>query len=74
MRRQHWQDSMMAVIGVWLIASPWLLLYSDPGAVGVDLPSWNFIVVGLLLTTAGFAAIRQGGHGRNGLRWRLACG
>jgi SPW repeat len=57
MRRQHWQDSMVAMIGVWLIASPWVLLYSQADAVGTDVPSLNFVATGFLLIIAGFAAL-----------------
>lgn len=57
MRRQHWQDSMIAMVGVWLIASPWVLLYSQADAVGTDAPSLNFAAAGFLLIIAGFAAL-----------------
>lgn len=57
MKRQHWQDGLVAMIGVWLVASPWILTYRSPDTVGLDTPSWNFIIVGVLLFFLGFIAL-----------------
>jgi SPW repeat len=57
MTRQHWQDALVVMIGVWLVASPWILTYSSPDIVGLVLASWNFIIVGITLITLGLMAI-----------------
>ncbi|MEK1891290.1 MAG: SPW repeat protein [Phyllobacterium sp.] len=61
MNRRYWLDSVVAMIGVWLVASPWILTYRSPDAVGLDIgssnASWNFIIVGIALFLLGFIAI-----------------
>lgn len=45
---KHWQDPVNAVLGAWLILSPWAL-----GFAGDMMAMWNFVAVGaLLLATA----------------------
>jgi hypothetical protein len=49
---KHWQDAVNAVLGVWLVLSPWALGFSgDAVAMG------NFVVVGVLLLAAALGAI-----------------
>ncbi|UXN66563.1 SPW repeat protein (plasmid) [Phyllobacterium sp. A18/5-2] len=55
--RQHWQNILVAMIGVWLVASPWLLDYSSPNTVGRDIALKNFTIVGIALFFIGFMAI-----------------
>lgn len=69
--RQHWQDWIMGIVGIWLIASPWVLNFATVPAgdvttmaVGAGMTglSWNFIISGLVaLLVAGSAltAYRQ---------------
>ncbi|HSW05433.1 SPW repeat protein [Aquabacterium sp.] len=52
MRLKHWQDAVTAVLGAWLVLSPWAMGYvGDASATG------NAIVIGLLLTAAALGAI-----------------
>jgi hypothetical protein len=39
---QAWEEWINAVLGLWLIVSPWVLGFS-----GLEAPLWNQIVVGL---------------------------
>ena len=49
---KHWQDPVNAVLGAWLILSPWALGFS-----GHPAAMWNFVVVGVLLLAAALGAI-----------------
>ena len=66
MRRQHWQDWLTAIIGIWTFITPWVLVHTAPAAAtgtavatsaaltGVD---WSFHLVGLAIAIVGIAAI-----------------
>ncbi len=49
---KHWQDPVNAVLGAWLVLSPWALGFS-----GDTVAMANFVVVGLLLLAAALGAI-----------------
>lgn len=49
---KHWQDAVNAVIGVWLVLSPWALGYASEA-----MAMSNAIVVGLALLAAALGAI-----------------
>ena len=49
---KHWQDAVNAVVGAWLLASPWAVGYaSDAVATG------NAVLVGLALVAGALGAI-----------------
>lgn len=49
---KHWQDPVNALVGAWLIASPWLLGFQgEPNAQA------NAVIVGILLIAAALGAI-----------------
>jgi hypothetical protein len=49
---KHWQDPVNALVGVWLILSPWVLGFqSDLNALS------NAVIVGILLIAAAVGAI-----------------
>lgn len=49
---KHWQDPVNALLGAWLILSPWALgVQADP------LAMWNFVAVGVLLLATAVGAI-----------------
>lgn len=49
---KHWQDRVNAVLGAWLVLSPWALgFYGNTGAL------WTFLVVGVLLLATALGAI-----------------
>jgi hypothetical protein len=52
MRLKHWQDAVNAVLGVWLVLSPWAM-----GYVGETSAMTNAIVIGVALTAAALGAI-----------------
>lgn len=52
MRMKHWQDAVNAVLGVWLVASPWALGFMDQ-----TMPMANAVIVGLALLAAALGAI-----------------
>jgi ABC-type uncharacterized transport system permease subunit len=66
MRRQHWQDWLTAIVGIWTFITPWVLVQTAPAATtgtavaasaagsGVD---WSFHLVGLAIAIVGIAAI-----------------
>jgi heme/copper-type cytochrome/quinol oxidase subunit 3 len=49
---KHWQDPVNAVLGVWLILSPWAL-----GFQAERTPMVNAVIIGLLLLAAALGAI-----------------
>jgi hypothetical protein len=52
LRIKHWQDAVNAVLGVWLMASPWLLGFQADRT-----PVSNAFLVGALLLAAALGAI-----------------
>jgi hypothetical protein len=52
------------MLGVWLVASPWILRYSSPDTVGLDIASWHFVIVGVVLVFLGFIALSAYEHWR----------
>lgn len=52
LKLRHWQDAVNAVLGVWLVVSPWALAYADDTtAMG------NAVIVGIVLLAAALGAI-----------------
>ena len=51
-RMKHWQDPVNALLGAWLILSPWVVGFADE-RIGV----FNFVAVGVLLIAAAIGAI-----------------
>jgi hypothetical protein len=49
---RHWQDPVNAVLGAWLILSPWAL-----GFTGSTAATWNFLAAGVLLAATAVGAI-----------------
>lgn len=43
MNKEHWQDWLQAVLGLWVVVSPWILGATDSTAI------WNFLIVGLVV-------------------------
>ena len=43
MNKEHWQDWVQAVLGFWIVVSPWVLGPADSAV------TWNFLIVGLVL-------------------------
>ena len=52
MQLKHWQDAVNAVLGAWLVLSPWAI-----GYVGDTLAMANAVVIGLALVAAALGAI-----------------
>ncbi|MGH6627350.1 MAG: SPW repeat protein [Burkholderiaceae bacterium] len=52
MKLKHWQDLVNALLGVWLILSPWAL-----GFEGTTVAMTNAVVIGLALIAAALGAI-----------------
>jgi hypothetical protein len=51
-RLKHWQDAVNAVLGAWLVLSPWALGYQ-----GETAPMLNAIIIGVALIAAALGAI-----------------
>lgn len=49
---KHWQDAVNAVLGVWLVLSPWAMSYADETAAMA-----NAVVIGLALVAVAAGAI-----------------
>ena len=49
-----WQDWVTLILGVWLIASPWLLSFST-----MHVPSYNAWIVGIVLAVLSIAALAR---------------
>lgn len=52
MRIERWQDLINAVLGLWLLASPWVIGYDDGGTA-----MWNAITAGVLLAALALGAV-----------------
>lgn len=51
MKMKHWQDPINALLGIWLIISPWVVGFSSDSAAMT-----NFVIVGILLLIAALGA------------------
>jgi len=49
---KHWQDPVNALLGAWLVLSPWVQGFADQRVAMV-----NFVAVGVLLVAAAIGAI-----------------
>ena len=49
---KHWQDPLNLILGLWLIASPWVLEYN-----GEANPTLNAVIVGVLIAAAALFAL-----------------
>lgn len=54
MKIKHWQDPVNLVIGLWMLASPWVLAYQAEAR-----PMWNSVIVGLLIAAVALYAMYQ---------------
>ena len=48
---KHWQDPLSAVLGVWLLVSPWVLGFAEQTT-----PTVNAAVIGIALIATGIGA------------------
>ena len=49
---KHWQDAANALLGAWLVISPWLMGYED-----MPMALFNALIVGIALIAAALGAI-----------------
>lgn len=49
---KHWQDPVNALLGAWIILSPWVVGFADE-----RIAMFNFVAVGVLLIAAAIGAI-----------------
>jgi hypothetical protein len=54
--KRRWQDHIIFIIGIWLVASPWALGAYGSDSLPVGLPAWNFFLFGLIVAALGAAA------------------
>jgi hypothetical protein len=54
--KRRWQDHIIFIIGIWLVASPWALGAYGSDSLPVGLPAWNFFLSGLIVAALGAAA------------------
>lgn len=57
MNKQHWQDWLTAVVGVWLVVSPWVLTFAMPEGASTTVIDWNFVLSGTVAVMLGVAAL-----------------
>ena len=50
--KEHWQDGISVLVGVWLVISPWVL-----GYYGINAAMLNSVVLGVIITVAASAAL-----------------
>ena len=51
-RIERWQVLINAVLGLWLLASPWVIGYDDDSAA-----TWNAVIAGLVLAALALGAM-----------------
>jgi hypothetical protein len=44
---QKWEEWTNALVGIWLVVSPWILNFSSN-----QMPTWNAVIVGILVLCA----------------------
>lgn len=52
LKLKHWQDPVSLILGLWLLASPWMLQFS-----GETAPMWNAVAVGVLVAAIALYAL-----------------
>ncbi|HWD23440.1 MAG TPA: SPW repeat protein [Burkholderiales bacterium] len=52
MKIKHWQDPVNLVIGLWMIASPWLLAFQAETR-----PTWNAVILGVVIAAVALYAM-----------------
>jgi len=55
--KQHWQDWLVALVGIWLIASYWILGLPVPAGASVTMATWNLMLSGAAALILGIAAL-----------------
>ena len=50
--KEHWQDGVSVLVGVWLVTSPWVL-----GYYGITAAMWNSVALGVIFAVAAGAAL-----------------
>ncbi len=54
MKKQRWQDWITTLVGLYVFLSPWILGFSDAGAL-----VWSSVISGVILIAMAAGAIRQ---------------
>ena len=61
---KHWQDPANAVIGAWLVMSPWMFGFSNLGAATLNALVSGLLILGLALWVLGIDKDWGFGHDR----------
>jgi len=56
-QQQRWQDWIMALVGLWLLASPWLLPIFHLETAPQGNAMWNAVIAGLVVMIIGIVAL-----------------
>lgn len=57
MNRQRWQNWLIALVGLWVLLTPWAVTYFYPTETATAMVAWNHYVIGLALLVMGVAAL-----------------
>ncbi|WP_062011155.1 SPW repeat protein [Aureimonas sp. AU4] len=57
MAKQHWQDWITILIGIWLLLTTIFLTFTPQGAGVATATVWNFAACGVVALALGFAAL-----------------
>ena len=52
MKVKHWQDPVNLVLGLWLVATPWIFQFAGEAA-----PMWNAVVVGVVVAAIALSTL-----------------
>lgn len=52
MKMKHWQDPVNLVLGLWMVASPWILAHQEEA-----IPTGNAVILGLLIAALALLAL-----------------
>lgn len=52
MKVKHWQDPVNLVLGLWLVAAPWIFQFSGEAAA-----TWNAVAVGIVIAAIALFAL-----------------
>jgi hypothetical protein len=55
--RNHWQDWVSSLVGIWVFVTPWALPWFFPESAASGTVAWNHYIVGLMIVGLSVAAL-----------------
>jgi hypothetical protein len=55
--RNHWQDWVTTIVGIWVFVTPWALPFFFTGSGASGVVAWNHYIAGLVIVVLSVAAL-----------------